>query len=147
MGPVKYESPPPPPTYIPMPNNLPLTFPRRYFCCGSTVLHFVMSVKILSPAIWPPESNLLNMLSVKLYFITKYVKIHVNAVFCYESWMTYCLEKSGSFDWLSVSLVKVYIYMCASFPFKFWGWDVGSDCISSWALPFFLLNVSRPVRT
>ena len=26
------------------------------------------------------------------------------------------------------------------FPFWFWGWDVGFDCVSSWSLPCFLLS-------
>ena len=33
------------------PSNLLLTVPRRYFCCGSSVLH-VMSVYIWPLAIW-----------------------------------------------------------------------------------------------
>ena len=30
--------------------------------------------------------------------------------------------------------------LCVSFfPFWYWGWDVGCDCINSWSLPFYLL--------
>ena len=36
-------------------SNLLLTVPRRYFCCCSSMLHFVMSVCISSRAIWPSE--------------------------------------------------------------------------------------------
>ena len=36
------------------PTGLLLTIPRRYFCCGSSVLH-VMSVCIRSSAKWSPE--------------------------------------------------------------------------------------------
>ena len=35
-------------------DNLFLTVPRRYFCCGSSVLH-AMSVCIWSSAIWSAE--------------------------------------------------------------------------------------------
>ena len=39
----------------PNPSNLILTIPRRYFCCGSSMLHVVMSVCIWSPAIRSAE--------------------------------------------------------------------------------------------
>ena len=38
----------------PSPSNLLLTVPRRYFCCGSSMLH-VMSVCACSSAIWSAE--------------------------------------------------------------------------------------------
>ena len=49
----------PPPTL----SNLLLTVPRRYFCCGSSVLH-IMSVCIWSLAIWSAEYQLSIMLPV-----------------------------------------------------------------------------------
>ena len=50
------------------PCNLFLTVPRRYFCCGSPVLH-VMSVCIWSLAIWPAEYQLPIMLPVLFCFV------------------------------------------------------------------------------
>ena len=35
-------------------------------------------------------------------------------------------------------LARAFVILWVCFPFWFWGWDVGFDCISSWSLPFFL---------
>ena len=51
--------------------------------------------------------------------------------------MTTCLEKSCSFGLPAVNLCILL------FPFWFWGQDVGSDCISSWSLLIFLLQLYR----
>ena len=34
---------------------LSLTIPRRFFCCGFLMLYVIMSMCILSPAVWSPE--------------------------------------------------------------------------------------------
>ena len=49
-------------------SNLLLTVPRRYFCCGSSVLH-IMSICIWSVAIWSAEYQLPIMLPVLFCFV------------------------------------------------------------------------------
>ena len=60
-------------------------FPRQYFCCGSSMLHAVMS---WSPAIWSLDLQLPIMLPVLFCFVIlnrKSVNIDVATVFNYGS--------------------------------------------------------------
>ena len=61
MGPIKHVLAPPP-------HYLLLAVPRRYFCCGSSMLQ-VMSVCIWSSAIWLAEEQLPIMLPVLFCFV------------------------------------------------------------------------------
>lgn len=54
--------------------------------------------------------------------------------------MSTCLE-----DICLFGLLCVYCdcqFMCVLFPFWFWEWDLGVDCICSWSVPFFFLRKS-----
>ena len=63
--------------YPPAPNNLLLTIPRQYFCCGSSLLHVVLYMFVWSSAIESPELQLPIMFPVLFCFVIhnrKYVK-------------------------------------------------------------------------
>ena len=50
-------------------SNLILTVTRRYFCCGSSMLHIAMFVCILSSAILSPELKVPIMLPLLFCFV------------------------------------------------------------------------------
>ena len=48
--------------------------------------------------------------------------------------------------WLTIcSLCILTICNFSYFPFRFWGPDLGSDCLSSWSLHFFTLTYKDKV--
>ena len=65
------------------------------------------------------------------------IAVTCTAVFNWSSWMTTCLGKIV-YSVYCACLSQTFINLCVFFPFWFWGWDVGFDCINSWPVPFYL---------